>query len=107
MKSTKIEMNIDFDENYDEESDIYYVSFKTGEPSYAVEVDDFLLIEEGVFTGLPTGFRILNFRKNHIKEIHVLIQKIRKTIEKTAKNFRNRIRERESKIEEKLESMFV
>jgi hypothetical protein len=47
-------------ESYDKESDVYYVSFGTGEPSYAVEVDDILVIDIGLYSGLPTGYRILN-----------------------------------------------
>ena len=53
--------NVDVSEIYDAEGDTYYVTFKTGEPSYCVEVDDLLLLEVGLFTNLPTGFRILNF----------------------------------------------
>jgi uncharacterized protein YuzE len=62
----KAEMNIDFSESYDQEDDIYYVNFKTGEPSIVDEVDDNLLVEVGMFTGMPTGFRILNFKKANI-----------------------------------------
>jgi hypothetical protein len=55
---------IELSERYDQEDDIYYVTLKTGEPSIAVEHDDRLLLEVGIFTGLPTGFRIFNFTKN-------------------------------------------
>lgn len=84
MKSgVKGQMNIDFSETYDQEDDTYYVTFKTGEPSYCVEVDDVLLLEVGLFTNLPTGFRILNFHKNDVKAVRlgVLIKKIKDTIE--------------------------
>ena len=57
----KGQMNIDFSETYDQEDDIYYVTFNTGEPSYCTEVNDMLLLERGMFSNLPTGFRILNF----------------------------------------------
>jgi hypothetical protein len=79
---TKGSMNRDFSEIYDQENDVYYVSFKTGEPSYCVEVDDVLLIEVGLFTNLPTGFRILNFNKSkvHAVGIGVLQKKIKKTL---------------------------
>ncbi len=63
----KGQMNIDFSETYDQEDDVYYVTFKTGEPSYSVEVDDILLLEVGVFTNLPTGFRVLNFHNLPLK----------------------------------------
>jgi hypothetical protein len=54
-------------ERYDQEDDIYYVTMKTGEPSFAEEYDDTLLVEFGMFTNLPTGFRILNYAKNKMK----------------------------------------
>jgi hypothetical protein len=54
---------IQLSEQYDKESDIYYVTVMTGEPSICVEVDDRLLIENGIFSGMPTGFRILGFSK--------------------------------------------
>jgi hypothetical protein len=52
-----------WEEVYDHENDVYYVSFGTGEPSYCLEVDDILLIEIGLYSGLPTGYRILNKTK--------------------------------------------
>jgi len=62
-------MNVDFAECYDLEDDIYYVTFNTGEPSYCIEVDDVLLVEVGMFTKMPTGFRVLNFNKNKVAMI--------------------------------------
>lgn len=64
-------MNIDFSETYDQEDDIYYVTFKAGEPSYCLEVDDVILLEVGLFTHLPTGFRILNFHKHKVKSVPI------------------------------------
>lgn len=55
---------IQLSEQYDKDSDIYYVTVLTGEPSIVCESDDRLLIETGIFTGMPTGFRILGFSKN-------------------------------------------
>ncbi len=52
-----------WDELYDREGDVYYVSFGTGEPSYCIEVDDMLVVEVGLFSQLPTGYRILNKSK--------------------------------------------
>ncbi len=52
-----------WEEVYDHENDVYYLSFGTGEPSYCVEVDDSLLIEIGLYSGLPTGYRLLNKTK--------------------------------------------
>jgi len=87
-------MNIDFDEIYDQEDDIYYVTFKTGEPSYCVEVDDKILLEVGVFTNLTTGFRILNFRKSKVKmvEFKKLVNRAMKAVhsKKSASVFQQR-----------------
>ena len=84
MKEKIGHMNIPFSENYNEEDDVYYVTFKTGEPSYCYEVDDVLVLELGLFTHLPTGFRILNFKKNPFKlvGIGVLVKKIKETLHK-------------------------
>ena len=64
------ESNVDsqVDQLYDREGDVYYVSFGTGEPSYCVEVDDELVIEVGVFSNLPTGYRLLNMSKIKTEE---------------------------------------
>jgi uncharacterized protein YuzE len=69
-------MKVAFVEQYDTEDDIYYVSFQTGEPSLVQEVDDVVLVEVGMYSKLPTGFRILNFTKSKIKGIHFFIRKI-------------------------------
>ena len=55
--------DVEIFERYDQENDVYYVTLKTGEPSYCVEVDDVILLEVGHFSGLPTGFRILNMSR--------------------------------------------
>ena len=82
MKQTIGKMNIPFNEIYNEEDDIYYVTFKAGEPSYCLEMDDVLLVELGMFTNLPTGFRILNFKKNKISALRmgVLMKKIKERL---------------------------
>jgi hypothetical protein len=61
------EDDIEILEQYDQEEDIYYVSMQTPEPSLAEEVDDMLIVEFGILTGMPTGFRILNYAKNKLK----------------------------------------
>jgi uncharacterized protein YuzE len=103
----KGKMNIDFAETYDQEDDIYYVTFKTGEPSYCVEVNDNVLLEVGMFTRLPTGFRILNFQKSKIKtvEVDVLIRKIKKALSKAA--LQPTFRERERAVERALETVLA
>ena len=45
-------------ETYDKEDGIRYVSFDTGEPSYCVEIDDHILLEIGIHSGRPTGYRV-------------------------------------------------
>jgi hypothetical protein len=59
--------DIEILERYDQEDDIYYVTMRTAEPSFTEEVDDVLLVEFGMFTNMPTGFRILNYAKNKMK----------------------------------------
>ena len=61
--------------NYDNEADVLYVSFGTNEPSYCEPLNNFLLLELGMFTNQPTGFRIIQPRKRDIKKIVVILQK--------------------------------
>ena len=105
---TKGLMNMDFSETYDQEDDVYYVTLKTGEPSYCIEVDDILLLEVGVFTHVPTGFRILNFHKNDVKSVRigVLIKKIRDHLVE-AEAARPRIELREQAVERALEKVLA
>ena len=100
-------MNIDFSEKYDQEDDIYYVSFKTGEPSCVVEINDVILLEVGMFTNMPTGFRILNFKKHKVGSVRIIFKKIRKTVENAAKNLQSIIRSREDQLERKLEEVLA
>lgn len=62
----KVNLKVD----YDEFGDVLYVTFGTGEPSYCEEIDDFLLLEVGIFSNLPTGFRLIGF-KEKIKDIGI------------------------------------
>ena len=105
MKGEKGSMNIDFSEKYDQEDDIYYVTFKTGEPSYVVEVDDVMLLEIGMYTKMPTGFRILNYNSHKISGVEFIVKKVKQTIEKTARNIPQLIRKRENQIEHALKDM--
>lgn len=99
-------MNVDFSEIYDQENDTYYVTFKTGEPSYCVEVDDVLLIEVGLFTNIPTGFRILNFAKNDVKrvDIGVLIRNVEDSLKTLSPPSSDA---RKIKVEQALEKVFA
>lgn len=102
MQGIKGKMNIGFEEIYEQETDTYYVSFKTGEPSYAIEVDDILILEAGMFTNMPTGFRILNYKSNPVQGVRILIQKIRKTLADVQKENQGRFRTMENQLEQRL-----
>ena len=99
-------MNIPFSEIYNEEDDVYYVTFKTGEPSYCYEVDDILILELGLFTHLPTGFRILNFTKNKVKSVGIkmLVKHIKKTLDEIEQPH---LRDRETQVKRALEEVFA
>ena len=84
---SKGSMNIAFSEYYDEEDDVYYVTFKTGEPSGVLELDDVLLLEVGAFTGLPTGFRILNYSKHKIGAVRVAVKKVKEAVSAVKRDF--------------------
>lgn len=103
----KGKMNIDFEEVYEQESDIYYVSFRTGEPSYAIELDDVLLLEVGMFTSMPTGFRILNFKKHSVGTVKILVKKVQKTVEEAKKEIMNRFSDRGNMVTRNLEKVLA
>ncbi len=86
--------NTKFSETYDPEDDVYYISFGTGEPSYAEEIDDILLIELGIFTNMPTGFRILNFKK--LRDKLGVVRKARKAMEQAQRGYPAAFRKREN-----------
>lgn len=105
MQGIKGKMNINFEEIYEQETDTYYVSFNTGEPSYAIEVDDILILEAGMFTNMPTGFRILNYKSNPVKGVQFLIKKIKKANVDAQKENKGRFRLIESQLEESLKTL--
>ena len=106
MKEDTGSMNREFSDVYDQEDDIYYVSFKTGEPSYVIELDDVLLLEVGMFTHMPTGFRVLNFKKNRVRTVRILAQ-VKKNVEDATKNLSAALRTRETQVERTLEKVFA
>ena len=102
------EMDIDFAESYDSEDDIYYVTFKTGEPSYVVELDDAILLEVGMFTNMTTGFRILNFKKNKIAHLEFKPgELLKETFSEQKEQLMNNFRERTESIERRLEKVLA
>ncbi len=107
MKEKIGRMNVPFSEIYNEEDDVYYVTFKTGEPSYCLEVDDVLVLELGMFTNLPTGFRVLNFKKNRVSMVRIgaLVKKIKETF-KHEVNLPN-LHDREAQVKQALEEVLA
>jgi hypothetical protein len=57
--------------NYDSQADVLYVGFGDAEPVFTEDVDDneTILLEIGVFSGLPRGFRIIGPKKHNIKQL--------------------------------------
>lgn len=57
------------DHHYDKEADVLYISFGSDEPAYTENVDDFLMLEIGWFSGLPQGFRIIGPRAHKLQSV--------------------------------------
>lgn len=55
----------------DEDRDIVYVSTGHTEPSVSIEVDDCLVLEQGVFSGIATGFMLIEPRSSGFRELEV------------------------------------
>jgi hypothetical protein len=100
-------MNIDFSETYDQEDDVYYVTFKTGEPSYCVEVDDVFLLEVGLFSNLPTGFRILNFHRNNVQAVGIKVEPIKRITDALSKKSLPAIKQRQAVFERAIEKVLA
>ncbi|TET11244.1 hypothetical protein E3J84_03115 [Candidatus Aerophobetes bacterium] len=98
--------------DYDEFGDVLYVTFGTGELSYCEEIDDFLLLELGIFSNLPTGFRLVGFkekiRDTGIKNIRLEIEaRIEAYIrrQREPKRIRKEISEREKTVRKAFEEL--
>lgn len=65
---------IQFD--YDEQADVLSAVFGTGEPSYSEEVDDFLILDVGIYSGTPTGFQVLHIREIGVAKVKVVLKKV-------------------------------
>ena len=95
-------------ENYDSEADTLYVSFGTGEPSYAEEIDDVFVVEMGMFSHLPTGFRVINFSKHKVKTILTAIKKvIKQKARREKREIHQHLRERTRQLERGIDSTFA
>lgn len=104
---SKMKSNSDFDQYYDEECDIYYVTFKTGEPSHIVELNNVILVEVGMFSSLPTGFRILNYSKSKLTNISFSVKDIHKKIGNIIKERSPQPSERTSQFESALNKILA
>lgn len=79
---------------YDKEGDVLYASFGTGEPSFCDNIDDIVIIEFGIYSGLPTGFRILDIKHHRIKNVSAVfstIEPIMKEKEEEATQMRSEV----------------
>jgi hypothetical protein len=96
-------------EYYDQEDDVYYVSFGTGEPSHVMELDedDDVLMEVGMFSCMLTGFRVLNFKKTKLDDPTKLIAKINTIVEAEQAKYVQRARVRSSQVQESFEKVFA
>ena len=93
-------------ELYDQENDVYYVSFGTCEPSYSIEVDDIFVLDVGFFTNLPTGYRVLNMSRMRmwqlpVDEIKRQMIEVLRSLPTTTKN------DREAMVEQSLQKVFA
>ena len=107
-KGKQGKIKIDFNEHYDQENDVYYVSFKTGEPSYVVEeMDDIFLLEVGIYTSLPTGFRILNYSKHPVGKFKIMVRQIKKQVNDLEKEVPSNFSQRSQQIESAVKKVFA
>jgi len=103
MPDIKTEKSLDY--NYDPEADVMYVSFGTGEPSFADEVNDIFILERGVFSKMPTGFRILNFKKHKVRGVVIDIKReLKSTVKHEESQFLRYFKERTKQLQQGVES---
>jgi uncharacterized protein YuzE len=104
MSDFKNAAEIQLSEQYDKDADIYYVTVLTGEPSIVEEADDRLLIEIGMFSGMPTGFRILGFSKQKA-EATAFKHIFKELCKRAGLQRRDEVKVRQQKIEQFLEKV--
>ena len=66
---------------YDSRADVLHVTFGTGEPSFAEEIDDLLVMEYGIYSGAPTGFQLLHIRAVGLNKVEA---RVKRTLPKVA-----------------------
>jgi hypothetical protein len=93
MATQKIKMK----HSYDENADVLYVRFGDGEPTFVENLDDFLMIEIGWFSGLPKGLRILSPKHHKMKSISLsmIVSRIKKEARELMEQRRKAIKEQE------------
>lgn len=93
MASKKIKIT----HSYDKESDVLYVRFGSDEePAFVENLDDFLLLEIGWFSGLPKGFRILGPKYHKIESISTtIVKRVKKEVRELMEGRRRAIKEQE------------
>lgn len=58
--------------SYDEEADVLYINFSTDdEPAFTENIDDFMMLEIGWFTGLPKGLRIIGPKAHDMQHLNL------------------------------------
>ena len=98
---------LEVDEVYDPEDDIMYVSFKTGEPSYCIELDDLIMIEVGEFSRMPTGFRILDYHKRKRLIVETIKESLEKLQSMVTQQAKDSIQQREAAAEQAISKVLT
>lgn len=88
---------INIKHHYDEESDVLYVRFGDEEPTQVENIDDFLLLEIGWFSGLPKGFRIIGLKYHNITSLKMtmVMKRVQKQARELMESRRKLIKEQE------------
>ena len=88
---------IDVRHQYDRESDVLYVRFGEQEPTYVENLDDFVLIEIGWFSGLPRGVRLIGPKYHKITSVQLtmVVKQIQKQVRELMEHRRQLIKQQE------------
>jgi len=91
MAKKKIEVR----HRYDKESDVLYIRFGEQEPTHIENLDDFLLLEIGWFSGLPRGIRIIGPKYHKISSVQLtmVVQRIKKQVRELVESQRKLLKE--------------
>jgi uncharacterized protein YuzE len=91
------EKKVNVRHHYDKESDVLYVHFGETEPTHVENIDDFLLLEIGWFSGLPRGFRIIGpkYHKVSAFKVTMVVKQIKDQVRELMEERRRAIKEQE------------